>query len=170
MRNYQKYSFIFLLLGLLCSTVSFADNKKTSNNIDPEVPIVFSAEPPPPPPTIIASATGGKVLTGPTPQSADDPFTKNTDSPIFWLLKSWKCDNFDGKTFLRKAVLSYGETANDKFQVRGLENLSNFKASFDKKEIKLDELLDEMAKEYGFIWGVDVPGKSIFFSTWTKQK
>jgi len=90
-------------------------------------------------------------------------FPKDTSSAVFMLMKSWQCDSYDGKALLEHAINVYGQEAEDKFIVKGLENLPKFNVTLKEDDITLDEMFDILANKNGFDWGVDIPGKTIYF-------
>ena len=90
-------------------------------------------------------------------------FPKDTSSAIFMIMKTWQCDNYDGNTLLSHAVEVYGEEALDPFQVLGLVEDPSFYVTLFEEDITLDELLDILASLSGRDWGVDIPGRTIYF-------
>lgn len=90
-------------------------------------------------------------------------FPKDTSSAIFMIMKTWQCENYYGNTLLSHAVEVYGEEAVDPFQVLGLVEDSSFYVTLFEEDITLDELLDILASISGRDWGVDIPGRTIYF-------
>lgn len=90
-------------------------------------------------------------------------FPKDTSSAIFMIMKTWQCENYDGNTLLSHAVEVYGGESVDPFQVLGLVEDPGFYVTLFEEDITLDELLDILASISGRDWGVDIPGRTIYF-------
>jgi hypothetical protein len=90
-------------------------------------------------------------------------YPKDTSSAVFMVMKTWQCQDYDGNTLLSHAVSVYSEEAGDSFSIAGLSEDQAFKLDLDEEDITLDELLDLIALKTGRDWGVDIPGKTIYF-------
>lgn len=91
-------------------------------------------------------------------------FPKDTGSAIFMVMKSWKCDDYDGSELLNHAVEVYGQEAADTFTVKDLETgaTAGYTVTIEEEDITLDELLDILASKSGRDWGADIPNKTIY--------
>lgn len=132
--------------------------------------ITIEPTPPTPEPTQAAAAPPTAPTPAPTPTGSQSgkpanplpAFPKDTSSAVFMLMKTWECQDYDGKTLLDHAIGVYGKEAEDKFEVKGLDTLPKFNVTLKEDDVTLDELLDIMANKSGFDWGVDIPGKTIY--------
>ncbi|HOT29902.1 MAG TPA: hypothetical protein PLU72_17125 [Candidatus Ozemobacteraceae bacterium] len=127
-------------------------------------------------PPIVISTPGEDaeiVISGQAPTMADQPqtgtktglpvFPKDTSSAIFMVMKTWECDNYDGRTLLEHAISVYGKESEDAFSVKGMDALSPFKVTLKESDITLDELLDVVSQKARIDWGVDIEQKTIYF-------
>lgn len=120
----------------------------TQSSLDDLLEAATSSEP-----KVSAKIAGEKVTV----------FPKDTGSAIFMVMKSWKCDDYDGVKLLEQALDVYGKESGDEFQIKGYENLpQGFTISVEEEDITIDELLDIMAAKSGHDWGADVPSKIIY--------
>jgi hypothetical protein len=90
-------------------------------------------------------------------------FPKDTSSAIFMVMKTWECENYDGKTLLSHSINVYGQEAEDPFTIQGLDQLPSFAVTLKEDDITLDELLDIVAQKSNTDWGVDIQQKIIYF-------
>ncbi len=114
-----------------------------------------------PSPTSVPPANQGS----PAPQQPSGPlpvFPKDTSSAIFMVMKTWECENYDGKTILQHAAGVYGQEAEDSFEIKGLDQLQTFQVTLKEDDVTLDELLDSIGQKAGIDWGVDIAQKTIY--------
>ncbi len=111
--------------------------------------------PPPPPPSqpqgANAAGSGGLPV-----------FPKDTSSPIFMVMKTWECNGYDGKTLLNHAAQVYSKESEDMYQVAGVDQLPDFQVTLKENDITLDEMLDILAQQHSFEWGVDTVHKTLY--------
>ena len=142
-------------------------------------PLVDTTAPAPqtpqePPPLAIPATEGSAeiIISGEAPPLADQAqpgvktglpvFPKDTSSAIFMVMKTWECDNYDGRTLLEHAIGVYAKESEDAFSVKGMDALSPFKVTLKESDITLDELLDVVSQKAGIDWGVDIEQKTIY--------
>lgn len=126
------------------------------------------------PPLVISAPEGSAeiVVSGQAPFPADQPpagaktglpvFPKDTSSAIFMVMKTWECDNYDGRTLLEHAIGVYAKESEDAFTIKGLDALKPFKVTLKESDITLDELLDVVSQKAGIDWGVDIEQKTVY--------
>lgn len=126
------------------------------------------------PPLVIAAPEGDAeiVISGQAPAIDNQPpsgaktglpvFPKDTSSAIFMVMKTWECDNYDGRTLLEHAIGVYAKESEDAFSVKGMDALAPFKVTLKESDITLDELLDVVSQKAGIDWGVDIEQKTIY--------
>ncbi len=112
------------------------------------------------------------IISGEAPAATDQPqtgaktnlpvFPKDTSSAIFMVMKTWECDNYDGRTLLEHAIGVYAKESEDTFSVKGMDALTSFKVTLKESDITLDELLDVVSQKAGIDWGVDIEQKTIY--------
>lgn len=112
------------------------------------------------------------VVSGQAPAPAEQPgsaaksdlpvFPKDTSSAIFMVMKTWECDDYDGRTLLEHSIGVYAKESEDAFSIRGLDVLPPFKVTLKESDITLDELLDVVSQKAKIDWGVDIDQKVIF--------
>ncbi len=85
------------------------------------------------------------------------------------VMKTWECENYDGKTLLQHSLGVYGQEAEDQFTTRGLDQLPTFSLTLKEDDITLDELLDIVAQKSNTDWGVDISQKIIYFYPTPRQ-
>jgi hypothetical protein len=90
-------------------------------------------------------------------------FPKDTASAVFMVMKTWRCDDYNGNTLLAHAVDVYSKGAQEDFQIKGLSEDLKFNITLDEQDITLDELLDLISLKSGRDWGVDIQSKTIYF-------
>lgn len=151
---------------LVFSAPSFAVDQNFGQKIDPEVPSGLPSENPPPPPPPNEPVQKKSSKSG--SPSCTSLFQKDTNSAIFMVMKSWKCEDYDGPTLLARMINVYGKTSEDRFEIKGLKSLPKFKVTLNQNDVTLDEILDILGTNNGFIWGVDIPGKTIYFAPWKR--
>lgn len=162
MKNLRVCVTGILCMSLLWAVPGSAKDQKIAKHVDPEV---YSTVPPGPPPPPLPAKNLLEEVAAPVSQNLGKSiFTKNTGSPIFMLMKDWKCENMDGKQFLVHVIQAYGKAAEVNFHCKGLTSLRPFQVTLEESEITLDELLDRLEKEHQFTWGADVPEKTIYFA------
>ncbi len=87
---------------------------------------------------------------------------KDTSSAIFMVMKTWECQDYDLKTLIEHAASVYGQEAEDRFEVKGLAELTPVTTSVKEEDVTFDELLDVVTRKHGLDWGVDVAQKTIY--------
>jgi len=78
------------------------------------------------------------------------------------VMKTWECDNYDGRTLLEHAIGVYAKESEDAFTIKGMDALTPFKVTLKESDITLDELLDVVSQKAGIDWGVDIEQKNIY--------
>jgi len=78
------------------------------------------------------------------------------------VMKTWECDNYDGRTLLEHAIGVYSKESEDPFSVKGLDALPPFKLTLKESDITIDELLDVVSQKANIDWGVDIAQKVIY--------
>lgn len=140
----------------------------------PDFPAAPSATGSEQPPIVIAAPDDSAeiVISGQAPTQAAQPdpagksalpvFPKDTSSAIFMVMKTWECDNYDGRTLLEHAIGVYAKESEDSFTIKGMEALPQIKVTLKESDITLDELLDVVSQKSGIDWGVDIDQKVIY--------
>ena len=118
---------------------------------------------------VIPSEPQQPVFTQPMQQQAQQSqggtlplFPKDTSSALFMVMKTWECQDYDGKILIRHAAKVYGEAAFDEFRVEGLDALPEFRLTLHEEHVTFDELLDVISHNTGYDWGVDIPQRVIY--------
>ena len=129
----------------------------------PEI-VIDPLAPDPVPPTPITDLGASTAQTGaPAGSAATYPLMpKDTSSAIFMVMKTWECQDYDLKTLIEHAASVYGQESEDRFEVKGLAELTPVTTSVKEEDVTFDELLDVVTRKHGLDWGVDVAQKTVY--------
>ncbi|HEY9070484.1 MAG TPA: hypothetical protein VIV61_09500 [Candidatus Ozemobacteraceae bacterium] len=135
----------------------------TQTLVAPEAPVVIPAPADSAAEIVVSGTTPAAPPPSPQPQGTGLPlFPKDTSSALFMVMKTWECEDYDGRTLLEHAVGVYAKESEDPFTVQGLDALPAFKLTLKESDITLDELLDVVSQKANIDWGVDIAQKVIY--------
>ncbi|HOY69087.1 MAG TPA: hypothetical protein PLP29_19590, partial [Candidatus Ozemobacteraceae bacterium] len=128
-----------------------------------EAPVVIPAPAESAAEIVVSGTPPAATPPSPQPQGTGLPlFPKDTSSALFMVMKTWECEDYDGRTLLEHAVGVYAKESEDPFTVQGLDALPAFKLTLKESDITLDELLDVVSQKANIDWGVDIAQKVIY--------